>query len=553
VDKLLTLDPSQRPSCTEALNHPYFTLETPFASSKEQLPSIDGDWHEFEGKQRKKDPNYRGGDIIAMDIDEPRLQPNLSSSATGDDFPPQYSIEAVMPGSQRVILPTPKDTYVPIVSLNENFLIIDKRFKVKILFFNDNLLIFGMNQFDIQNAIDDVKLCLGRIKRFGPDLEPDRVMTGCQRFAYPLAQEFCGLIIGKKGETRISIESRFNVYLRFCDEYVLLYAISPQSIENAIEEIKSMVGRARHYPNEQTITFPIPSSRVILFNFRRDYLSDHWEARVNMLQLNTMYISLFLNVYLFFMVDSGTGPDIERIVSIKGILKSCEECKEHMLEIIGGKRHRINGEDLIPYRKSDVESRDKYRENEWDRYDNNSRSRESTCSKRKSSSPIPENTKRGFQFEKSRSPRNKNDRGSVNDKSEYSQSNSDNIKLDIVDGDDLRIERRKYRDNRRSRSISIEDSSDRGISSTSYSKHIPNIENGNHKSTTESKTNPTFVTEVIPQYIDTSRTKKYPTQRNYSYDSKSSWPGSISGQVEESKDKSSVMLPIYHTYTHPRK
>ncbi|KAI9360006.1 kinase-like domain-containing protein, partial [Zopfochytrium polystomum] len=54
LDSLLQLDPTNRPSASTCLLHPYFTEEYPPACDKSQLPRIEGDWHEYESKQRKK-------------------------------------------------------------------------------------------------------------------------------------------------------------------------------------------------------------------------------------------------------------------------------------------------------------------------------------------------------------------------------------------------------------------------------------------------------------------------------------------------------------------
>ncbi|KAI8925355.1 kinase-like domain-containing protein [Entophlyctis helioformis] len=54
VDSLLMLDPAKRPTAAQALAHPYFTTEAPHACDPWQLPKIEGDWHEFESKQRKR-------------------------------------------------------------------------------------------------------------------------------------------------------------------------------------------------------------------------------------------------------------------------------------------------------------------------------------------------------------------------------------------------------------------------------------------------------------------------------------------------------------------
>ena len=64
VYKLLSLNPERRPTAAEALQHPYFITELP----KPERPTgyipdnhksndslvLDGEWHEFESKQRKR-------------------------------------------------------------------------------------------------------------------------------------------------------------------------------------------------------------------------------------------------------------------------------------------------------------------------------------------------------------------------------------------------------------------------------------------------------------------------------------------------------------------
>ena len=65
ASKLLSLDPEQRPTALEALQHPYFTKELPRPERPDRydlftiytynrLDEMDGEWHEFESKQRKR-------------------------------------------------------------------------------------------------------------------------------------------------------------------------------------------------------------------------------------------------------------------------------------------------------------------------------------------------------------------------------------------------------------------------------------------------------------------------------------------------------------------
>ncbi|KAF9387145.1 kinase subunit of RNA polymerase II carboxy-terminal domain kinase I, partial [Podila verticillata] len=55
AEALLSLDPKRRPTAAEALSKfDYFTNEQPAACLPAELPKIEGDWHEYESKQRKK-------------------------------------------------------------------------------------------------------------------------------------------------------------------------------------------------------------------------------------------------------------------------------------------------------------------------------------------------------------------------------------------------------------------------------------------------------------------------------------------------------------------
>ncbi|KAJ3410941.1 kinase subunit of RNA polymerase II carboxy-terminal domain kinase I [Chytridiales sp. JEL 0842] len=54
LDSLLNLNPIHRPTAIDSLHHPYFTSELPEACKPYELPKVEGDWHEYESKQRKK-------------------------------------------------------------------------------------------------------------------------------------------------------------------------------------------------------------------------------------------------------------------------------------------------------------------------------------------------------------------------------------------------------------------------------------------------------------------------------------------------------------------
>jgi CTD kinase subunit alpha len=47
-------DPTKRPSAEEVLEHPYFKTEDPQPQQPRELAQVEGDWHEFESKQHRK-------------------------------------------------------------------------------------------------------------------------------------------------------------------------------------------------------------------------------------------------------------------------------------------------------------------------------------------------------------------------------------------------------------------------------------------------------------------------------------------------------------------
>ncbi|KAJ3080753.1 kinase subunit of RNA polymerase II carboxy-terminal domain kinase I, partial [Quaeritorhiza haematococci] len=79
IDKLLQLDPAKRPTASEALAHPYFTVEEPPPTRLEDLPRIDGDWHEFESKQRKKQ-NKNNGVKPGVDVNNAKAGPSTGKA-----------------------------------------------------------------------------------------------------------------------------------------------------------------------------------------------------------------------------------------------------------------------------------------------------------------------------------------------------------------------------------------------------------------------------------------------------------------------------------------
>lgn len=99
MSSLLTYNPTSRPTCHQALRSSYFCDEQPPACEKWQLPTIDGDWHEFECKQRRKKAHQPSAP--AMDFSD--------SGQTTDQATPNN--QYVMPS----MIPSPYVSQPPII------------------------------------------------------------------------------------------------------------------------------------------------------------------------------------------------------------------------------------------------------------------------------------------------------------------------------------------------------------------------------------------------------------------------------------------------------
>ncbi|KAJ1912338.1 kinase subunit of RNA polymerase II carboxy-terminal domain kinase I [Tieghemiomyces parasiticus] len=54
IESLLIYSPNRRVTAAAALQHPYFTTESPPPARPEDIPTVDGDWHEYEYKAKRK-------------------------------------------------------------------------------------------------------------------------------------------------------------------------------------------------------------------------------------------------------------------------------------------------------------------------------------------------------------------------------------------------------------------------------------------------------------------------------------------------------------------
>ncbi|KAF7723180.1 kinase subunit of RNA polymerase II carboxy-terminal domain kinase I [Apophysomyces ossiformis] len=76
-EALLSMDPLKRPTATQALEFGYFTKEEPEPVPPANLLDMNGDWHEFESKQRKRQKATQNGQSKAV---RPAVPVRASSS-----------------------------------------------------------------------------------------------------------------------------------------------------------------------------------------------------------------------------------------------------------------------------------------------------------------------------------------------------------------------------------------------------------------------------------------------------------------------------------------
>ncbi|ORX90871.1 Pkinase-domain-containing protein [Basidiobolus meristosporus CBS 931.73] len=65
VSSLLSMNPTERPSAEQALQHKYFTSEKPGPCEYKDFPKLEGDWHEFEAKEMRKKNQKQNLDDLA--------------------------------------------------------------------------------------------------------------------------------------------------------------------------------------------------------------------------------------------------------------------------------------------------------------------------------------------------------------------------------------------------------------------------------------------------------------------------------------------------------
>ncbi|KAG0222730.1 kinase subunit of RNA polymerase II carboxy-terminal domain kinase I, partial [Actinomortierella wolfii] len=105
AEALLCLNPKKRPSAAEALKFPYFTEELPPACLPEELPKIEGDWHEYESKQRKKNN--------AKTKQQTATQPVKKDAEKSDFAETNQTLEATVSKTEKASVSEPASVSTP--------------------------------------------------------------------------------------------------------------------------------------------------------------------------------------------------------------------------------------------------------------------------------------------------------------------------------------------------------------------------------------------------------------------------------------------------------
>lgn len=169
LDQLLQLNPTKRPTCAEALSHPYFMTELPHPCPKSELPKIEGDWHEFEGKQRRKKPasEFSSQSVNAPDMtyDIPSSQyvPPPVNSSIPLKFREGVFAENFVPllGHKRLIIEVSKSKIGLVIGPQGSKLQeMERNYSVDIQVMYDKVYVFGKEK-DAKRAEDEILLITG--------------------------------------------------------------------------------------------------------------------------------------------------------------------------------------------------------------------------------------------------------------------------------------------------------------------------------------------------------------------------------------------------------
>lgn len=86
LEAMFAWDPESRPSASDVLEHPYFTVEAPAPAQVVELAELEGDWHEFESKalRKEKDREARRKEKEMRDAEKKKAASEKEGVAGGE-------------------------------------------------------------------------------------------------------------------------------------------------------------------------------------------------------------------------------------------------------------------------------------------------------------------------------------------------------------------------------------------------------------------------------------------------------------------------------------
>ncbi|SMQ53516.1 unnamed protein product [Zymoseptoria tritici ST99CH_1A5] len=85
LQAMFLYDPANRPTASDVLEHPYFTVEEPKAAQVVELEALEGDWHEFESKALRKEKERQDRETRRRDRETEKRKADEVPLAGGAD------------------------------------------------------------------------------------------------------------------------------------------------------------------------------------------------------------------------------------------------------------------------------------------------------------------------------------------------------------------------------------------------------------------------------------------------------------------------------------
>ncbi|EHK99484.1 putative CTD kinase subunit alpha [Glarea lozoyensis 74030] len=99
LEAMFQYDPAKRPSASDVLEHPYFTVEEPKPRQVIELASLEGDWHEFESKALRKENERKDKEAkqaARKEAAEKEKEKKRAPEASGTTQPADFQRRAII-------------------------------------------------------------------------------------------------------------------------------------------------------------------------------------------------------------------------------------------------------------------------------------------------------------------------------------------------------------------------------------------------------------------------------------------------------------------------